>query len=53
MKSLLLTAALAALALTLLGCRDRQPEPVPGPQSSATQHGVHGESCPQQRLFSF
>jgi hypothetical protein len=53
MKSLLITAAVAALALTLLGCRDKKPEPVPGPQSGAAQHGRHDNGCPQRRLFSF
>jgi hypothetical protein len=34
MKSLFIMAVVAATALQLGGCRDKKPEPVPGPQSA-------------------
>jgi hypothetical protein len=34
MKSLLIMATVAATAILLSGCRDKKPEPVPGPQSA-------------------
>ena len=37
MRSLLIMAAAAAAAISLSGCRDKKPEPVPGPQSALTQ----------------
>jgi hypothetical protein len=38
MRSLLImAAAAAAAAISLSGCRDKKPEPVPGPQSVLTQ----------------
>jgi uncharacterized lipoprotein YbaY len=36
MRSLLIVAAVAA-AISLSGCRDKKPEPVPGPQSALMQ----------------
>jgi uncharacterized lipoprotein YbaY len=35
MRSLLITAAVVTVAIALAGCRDKKPEPVPGPQSRA------------------
>jgi hypothetical protein len=37
MRSLLIMAAAAAAAISLSSCRDKKPEPVPGPQSALTQ----------------
>jgi len=34
MRSLLIMAAVATAAIALSGCRDKKPEPVPGPQSA-------------------
>jgi uncharacterized lipoprotein YbaY len=40
MRSLLIMAAVAAAAILLNGCRDKKPEPVPGPQSALTQRAT-------------
>jgi uncharacterized lipoprotein YbaY len=37
MRSLLIMAAFAAAVILLSGCRDKKPEPVPGPQAALTQ----------------
>jgi uncharacterized lipoprotein YbaY len=34
MRSLLIMAAVAAAAIALNGCRNKKPEPIPGPQSA-------------------
>jgi uncharacterized lipoprotein YbaY len=46
MKSLLITATVAAAALLLPGCQHKQPEPVPGPQSAAMQEAWLLQSPP-------
>jgi uncharacterized lipoprotein YbaY len=37
MRSVLVAAVLAVTAIVLAGCRDKKPEPVPGPQSSCAR----------------
>ncbi|HXW74132.1 MAG TPA: hypothetical protein VEK10_04900 [Steroidobacteraceae bacterium] len=37
MRSLLIMAVVATVAIVLSGCRDKKPEPVPGPQSALMQ----------------
>ena len=49
MKSLLLMAAVATVAAVLGGCRDKKPEPVPGPQSALMQRTTTHRGLEQQR----
>jgi len=50
MKSLLIMATVATAAIALAGCRDKKPEPVPGPQSAGLEHHAAADSnCPEAR----
>lgn len=45
MRPLLIMAAVAAVATLVGGCRDKKPEPVPGPQSALTQRTTAAEAA--------
>jgi hypothetical protein len=53
MKSLLTMAVAAAAAILLGGCRDKKPEPVPGPQSALTVRVTAGELVAAERRWLF
>jgi uncharacterized lipoprotein YbaY len=53
MRSLLAMAVAAAAAMLLGGCRDKKPEPVPGPQSALTVRATAGELVAAERRWLF